>query len=255
MKYFKLNIIYLLAFSLTIGVISCNKDDHEHDKDPGKVVLEFEHLFGSTGLPFKFNTEYTHPRVQEKMTFTTFRYYVSNIKLKDKTGKWWEQADSYYIVDAKSESSSKITLNDVPAGEYDAVEMLFGVDSIKNVSGAQSGVLSPSEGMFWSWNSGYIMLKAEGTSPASSDGTFAFHLGGFSGPNAVPYKRQFAFNGDSFEISKDKSAQVHFKANVARMWHSTDGLATRSKQHMPGTVAATMSKDFYDGIIFDHIHK
>ncbi|MBK9150355.1 MAG: hypothetical protein IPM26_04870 [Saprospiraceae bacterium] len=255
MKYSGIKFLTLTLLVILSGLLSCSKDDHDHNADPGKVILEFEHVFGPAGLPFSLNKEFTHPRLQENMTFSTFRYYISNIRLRDLSGNWWSQPESYYIVDAKSVNDAKIKMNEVPAGTYDAIEILFGVDSLRNVSGAQSGALSPSEGMFWSWNTGYIMLKAEGTSPASADGTFAFHLGGFSGPNAVPYKRIFTFNGESFEISKSKSAQIHFKANTARLWHSSDGLAVRSKQHMPGPVAATMSKDFYDGVVFDHIHK
>ena len=77
--------------------------------------------------------------------------------------------------------AATLTLSDVPEGSYTEMSYVLGVDSTRNVSGAQAGALSTANGMFWSWSTGYIMLKAEGTSPNSGTGSFSFHLGGFSG--------------------------------------------------------------------------
>jgi hypothetical protein len=35
-----------------------------------------------------------------------------------------------------------------------AIKFLLGVDSLKNVSGIQTGALDPAKGMFWTWNTG-----------------------------------------------------------------------------------------------------
>lgn len=86
------------------------------------------------------------------------------------------------------------TLKDVPAGEYAGMELLLGVDSLQNEIGTQTGDLSPVHGMFWDWNTGYLMVKAEGPSPQSPVGTFAFHLGGYAGPYSVLTTRTFDIN-------------------------------------------------------------
>jgi hypothetical protein len=64
----------------------------------------------------------------------------------------------------------------VPAGTYTGMYLTMGVDSARNVSGAQEGALDPANGMFWSWTSGYIMIKAEGLSPQGAGGSFTYHL-------------------------------------------------------------------------------
>ena len=53
----------------------------------------------------------------------------------------------------------------MPAGNYNSLSFLLGVDSMHNVSGAQTGALDPANDMFWTWNSGYVMAKMEGASP------------------------------------------------------------------------------------------
>ncbi len=60
---------------------------------------------------------------------------------------------------------------------------LLGVDSLHNVSGAQTDALDPAKDMFWTWNTGYVMAKLEGNSPSSAlvNNKYEFHVGGFSG--------------------------------------------------------------------------
>ena len=75
----------------------------------------------------------------------------------------------------------------LPAGQYNKISFLLGVDSLKNVSGIQTGALDPLKDMFWTWKSGYVMAKLEGRSSASTlpHHMFEYHIGGFSGANNV----------------------------------------------------------------------
>lgn len=245
------SITTLLIASLFI--VSCNNDDTTDDGAvAGTVTLDLDHIWGPDQMPFLMNTELIHPMLGEDLTIETFRYYISNVKLQSTTGDWVILPESYYLVDASQ--STIMDLPDIPGGTYTAIQMTYGVDSLRNVSGAQSGALSPSQGMFWSWNTGYIMLKAEGTSTASLDGTFAFHLGGFTGEYAVPLTRTFDFGGQALRVDGDATAEIHLIGNIARLWHGAESLADRSKQHMPGATAQTMSHNFYDSFVFDHIH-
>jgi hypothetical protein len=47
------------------------------------------------------------------------------------------------------------------------------------------GDLDPTKGMYWTWQSGYINFKLEGTSPlcTTRNNEFQFHLGGYQKPN------------------------------------------------------------------------
>lgn len=253
MKKFNFLSLTLLA-ALNFIFTGCSKDeDHNHDHlHDGRVVLHFDHVFGANQEEFQLNKEFTHPRLGEKMTFTTFKYYVSNIRLVNKDGSKVEFPDSYFIIDAGG--SNQIILDNVKGGEYTGVELMMGVDSVRNESGAQTGALDPMNGMFWSWNSGYIMIKAEGTSPDAESGNFSFHLGGFKGENKVQTHKNFSFGTDVLTVDGDREAEIHILANVARLWHSAEKIAVRSKMQMPGPVAKSMSADFYEGIRFDHIH-
>jgi hypothetical protein len=142
----------------------------------------------------------------------------------------------------------------VPSGKYKELRYTLGVDSTRNVSGVQDGALSVSNGMFWSWNTGYIMLKAEGLSPNSATGQFTFHLVGYKGSHSIVTQKSTDLGGAKLMISSNATPQVHLIANVAHLWHSSNSVSVDNTIHMPGTKAKTMATDFYQGILFDHIH-
>ncbi|MFN4082439.1 MAG: MbnP family protein [Bacteroidia bacterium] len=248
----------LLAIAiLAIAVVSCKKHSHDEDHDHGNssLVIEFDHVWGTTLEQFQLNKWFVHPMSKDSMKFTMLRYYVSNIKLKKTDGNWYEIPESYYLVDASINKGNELQINDIPDGDYTNIKFTMGVDSIRNVSGVQTGALAPSNGMFWDWNTGYIMIKAEGESPQSADGTFAFHLGGFSGEFNVVRELSMDFKGAILSIKKDASPVIHLLVNPARFRHTLGSLSNGStKVHMPGASAKTMADDFNTWIRFDHIH-
>jgi hypothetical protein len=93
--------------------------------------------------------------------------------------------DKYYLVDFSDSTTTEIKISIAPY-VYNRISFTIGVDSAQNVSGAQTDALDPAKGMFWTWNTGYIMAKLEGTSPKSPQaGKFEYHIGGFSGADNV----------------------------------------------------------------------
>ncbi|WP_316930094.1 MbnP family protein, partial [Hymenobacter sp. IS2118] len=48
-------------------------------------------------------------------------------------------------------ASQLLALKDIPVGDYQSVSFTVGVDSARNVAGAQTGALDPNNGMFWTW--------------------------------------------------------------------------------------------------------
>lgn len=239
----------LLAVAI-IGFGSCKKkEDKPTPAVPivGNVNVKFSYVYGASMLPWEMNKQYIHSETGDTMTFTMFKFFVSNIKLKRADGTWWVQPESYYLLDAASVSASNCFVSNIPDGEYTAMEYTMGVDSLRNVSGAQTGALSLQTGMFWDWNTGYIMMKAEGNSPQSSTGKFALHFGGFSSTNNTVVVKTADF-GKAVKISKEKTSTITLVANPSRIWHSSPGLDSISVIHMPGANAVRMSKDFYDNI-------
>lgn len=226
---------------------SCNYSDR---KDVG---LKFDHKWGSSWGSFQMNETYTHPATDESIKFQTLNYYISNVKFKKADGTWWSEEESYHLVKVGENTVPELKVS-VPVGDYTAISYMIGVDSTRNVSGAQTGTLSPSHGMFWSWNTGYIFVKAEGMSEDAPNGGFSYHLGGFQGANnAIQHKEQ-TFGGEILVVSHDNHPSVHFYVNVARFWHGGISLEDIHTVHMPGQNAKTLATNFGDGFIVHHIH-
>jgi len=79
-----------------------------------------------------------------------------------------------------------------------------------NTSGALSGVLDPSNGMFWSWQSGYINFKIEGISPScdTRKNKFQFHIGGYQEPHTTLRRLSFRLDNQTTQI--DLNLDVFF---------------------------------------------
>ena len=241
-----------LVLSLAFG---CKKDKIEPTTSGTDIVtLKIEHTWQDS-LEFSLNQDLVNPSTHDTLNFTTFKYYISNIRLKKADGSWWTQSNSYFLLDLTNGTTPSIQLADVPKGEYTDIEYVLGVDSTRNVSGAQDGALSPSLGMFWSWNSGYIMLKAEGTSPNAGMGSFTYHLGGFSGTNNIVTKKSHAFTGNSLSVSGNGNCQIHLSAAPEKLWQTAGSVSTNAMIHMPGANAKMMADDFYGSFAFEHIHE
>lgn len=120
----------------------------------------------------------------DTFNITAFRYYLSNFSVTDIAGNTIKAAPEYFLVSEDSLNSKRITLK-LPAGRYKGLSFMIGIDSLLNCTGAQSGALDPIYGMFWTWNSGYIMAKLEGTSPSSHlpGHIIEFHIGGYRAPH------------------------------------------------------------------------
>ncbi|MCB0700706.1 MAG: hypothetical protein H6551_07355 [Chitinophagales bacterium] len=249
-----LRVITSVALMLAVtSLYSCKKEKqsiYPPTNVVGNVNVNFDYVFGHNLLPWTIGTQYVHPMTGDTMTFTTFKFYVSNIKFKDSKGNWWSEPNSYHLVCNTCPEKANIKINNVPGGDYVEMQYTMGIDSAMNVSGVYNGDLTLGNGMFWDWNSGFIMLKAEGNSPNSTTGVFAFHLGGFTGSDNIVTIKNTNFDGKTMAITNTKDAAVTLRVNPARLWHSVDGLSVRSTVHMPGPIAKTMATDFYSNISF-----
>ncbi len=154
----------------------------------------------------------------EQYHINKLKYYVSNIILSGK--QIVKNPGNYYLVNAASDDNS-IELT-IPTGNYNDLQFLLGVDSIRNCSGAQTGALDPMNDMFWTWNSGYVMFKLEGNSTASAADLqrIEHHIGGYKGANNVTTKISFSFSNDkSFEIKSNNTTEILIETNMDNYWH------------------------------------
>lgn len=144
----------------------------------GKLHISIENVFD--GEPLKLNERVYRTSAGDSIIISNYKYYISNIKLATVAGKEFEVPESYFLVNESRSSSKKFDI-ELPEGTYSAIRFMIGVDSLHNVSGAQTDALDPINAMFWDWNTGYIMGKLEGRLNNVEQTEYSFHIGGFAG--------------------------------------------------------------------------
>jgi hypothetical protein len=232
----------LILFFITIlTVFGCRK---KFDGN-AQIKLVMEHEFNALDFRADTTTVYNLSDGVEA-TFINFKYYFTNIKLKDDKGKWWSDPDSYYIIDA---TESKPTINlQVPSGKYSEISYTIGVDSLRNFSGAQGGALSPSNGMFWSWQTGYIHMISEGQSPQIDrpNKNFIHHIGGFLDSFNVVKVVESALPKPLI-IEVDNPQKIIMGIDVAKLYDNEGNklsIPEVTNIHTPGENAFKLSQNF-----------
>jgi hypothetical protein len=249
------------AVMLSTLLFACKKEDITPDPVPNpnpvtsSMVIKFDHVWGPNRTSWRLNEMRVHPSTGDTSTFTVLNYYISNVRLRKADGSEYVQPESYHLVRLQPNAGlADLKLNNVPVGDYTAITYTIGVDSTRNVSGVQEGALSPSNGMFWSWNTGYIFVKAEGTTPHAVNGNFRYHIGGFSGANNAIRTVTHTFNGGTLRVRQNAEPSLHMFVNVARFWHGGIRLSSVNNVHMPGANAVLLADNFRDAFVFDHLH-
>lgn len=242
MKTFK----YILFITLASAIFfSCKKKDPEPKKseEKGTLTIRFENKVGTEDLILDWKN-YTNN--SDTFNVTMFSYYISNIKLRATDNSVYSEMESYHLIKADDAGTLQFTLPNVPAKSYSSITFMIGVDSTRNVSGAQTGALDPGKGHFWSWNSGYIMAKLEGTSPQSTatGNMLMFHVGGFHGANSTLKTVTLPLTTPAI-VSSSKTPQVLLKADLAE-WFAPNSVsfATLHTVHMPGANAKKIADNY-----------
>lgn len=219
---------YIISFSFII--FSCKKDQKiepvkEQVKeeiifsDNGSVAFNFNAL--ADNLPLIANTKWYVNANGDNYTVSRFNYYVSNVKLKRDNGSVFSEPESYHII-KHIEGARSFNILNVPPGDYDQIEFTIGVDSARNVSGAQTGDLSPDSLMFWTWSTGYIFFKLEGeyqTLNSMPGATYAMHVGGFDGKDNCIRKCTFNLT-NKLSIKKEKTSKVFYDVNINEIFNN-----------------------------------
>jgi len=186
----------------------------------------------------------------EDYSVSTFKFYIHGIELSNSRTNDVVRPDKndHYLINATDASTSYITLS-VPSSTYDGISFLIGVDSIRNVSGAQTGALDPAQGMFWTWSTGYIMAKLEGNSPSAQtpNNVIEYHIGGFRGTDNVIRKVSLNFpSGQQLGLKQESQSAINITANVNRWFNHTTAIRISEKpvSMSPGTLAAQIADNY-----------
>lgn len=249
----------IILFTSVLLVYACKKDTKTPEPTPepvanvGTVKVTFKNMVDT--LPLVFGNTYKNPN-GDTMSINMFKYYISNVVFTKSDGSKHVEPNSYHLINQGLSSSLSFVVSNVPAGTYTSVTYMIGVDSIRNVSGAQDGDLMQSLNMFWDWSTGYIMLKLEGSSPksASLDKSITFHLGGFTDPYNVLKTRTITF-GQDLIVSNSKSPQLKLKTNVNEMFKTPTliDFSTTYEVTAPGINANSIANNYADMISYETI--
>ncbi len=213
----------LFAATLLLLAACSKKDTPAPDEPIGVLTIDFSNKVGSSAMVLN-GPSYTNS-FGESYTIRKFKYYVSNIVLSNGSISDAEK-ESYHLVDQASTAS--LSFNIFPkVNTYTTISFVLGVDSLRNVSGAQSGALDPLNDMFWTWSTGYIMAKMEGNSPVSSqpNNRVEYHMGGFAGTNSVLKKITLAMPaGKTIDIRKGKISVLRIDADLNTWWQGPNDI-------------------------------
>ena len=142
----------------------------------GGIKFQIENQVDGQNVVFN-NLIYTNA-AGNKYSISTLKYYLSNFIFTKNDGTLF-YVSSYNLVDASDANKISFTLNNIPNGVYNNLKLDVGIDQSHNHSGVQSGDLDPMYDMIWSWNTGYIFLKHEGSyvDTAGKTQVLLFHYG------------------------------------------------------------------------------
>ena len=217
-------LLRLFLVLLSVVVTGCG-DDENAPKEKGSLAIVFNNYYGNEDL--LLNTDYVNPS-NESFRISKLNYYVSNIKLKRTDGTEYivPQDSSYFLIREDQVESQTVTLNRIPAGDYNAITFTIGVDSLRSTMGIskRTGVLDPAQGhdgMYWTWNSGYIFFKMEGISPAApteQENKFYYHIGGFGGYDTPTLNNlretTITLGADVAAVGVNSTPNVHLKVDL-----------------------------------------
>ncbi len=232
--------LLLLCFIL-MNVVTFAQASLENNKR-GRQRLQF--IFQNTvnGAVLQSDRIYRNA-FGEPFTIRSFKYYISDIELQYQDRSFKETGVASHLVN-ETDSASKSFYIDAPAGNITAIRFLLGVDSAANSSGIQTGALDPAKGMYWIWNTGYIMAKLEGSSPVSKapGKQFSYDIGGYKSGEQAAREVTLALPA----TGNGQPATMIIQADVAK-WFSGRHDIKISEQpmcHEPGKLAMQIGDNY-----------
>ena len=235
----------LIPFALLSFFTKQSSTDNTTPNNSGTVKIRFINTV--KGKPLELHTgKYLNP-FGEEYSISKFKYYVSGVSLQRGKAVFFEE-ESFHLIDESNADALHFSFA-LGAGEYNSLQFMLGVDSLHNVSGAQSGALDPLNDMFWTWNSGYVMAKIEGRSPQSTlvNNKLEYHIGGFTGENNVLKNITLNFPaGKSLNIQQGKTSEIIIEADIDTWWQQPNDIkiAEHPVCSSPGPLAKKIADNY-----------
>jgi hypothetical protein len=138
-------------------------------------------------------------------TVSACRFYISDLVFLHNKDTVAKDKTVYHLIDAEKVESCSIATTNIP--EYNSICFKLGIDSITSTSGVFGGALDPTNGMYWTWQSGYINFKLEGSFKGKD---YSYHLGGYLSSESAWQNVTLPVKSGNSTITVDLS--VFFKA-------------------------------------------
>ena len=235
----------LKILCLAIVTLLCGSKHGLAQKKEASIIFKFENQANHKLLVLN-DSSYVND-FGEHYSITKLKYYISDISLGTKEESFTTK--NIFLMDAANEE--KISINILP-GIYSKIIFILGVDSAYNNSGAQEGALDPLNGMFWTWNTGYVYFKMEGYSPASNAdlNRIEHHIGGYRGPNKA--NRQIRLNFlQPLVINDGDQKEIVVNLNLDKYWKGPNDISIQTNALIMTTgELAKKSADNFPGMFF-----
>jgi len=217
--------------------------------DTDKVLFEIVPVFN--GKPLQLSKQYYVNEHGDTLYIDVFRFYITNISFTCNRNAINKNSHLFDVADS---STYDFLLKKIPPGHYDGLQFTIGVDSIDNTSGANEGDLDPVKGMYWAWNSGYIMAKLEGHSKVCKTlhQAFEFHIGGYMPPNNTARPVLLKLPA-SFAILEHDIPCITLKVDIAAWFSGNLDISKINYIVTPGKEANEMADKYVKMISVDTV--
>lgn len=266
-----MKLIFFFVPSILLLLSSCKKDVQEpvyQESNLAPLSVEFDNIIGGQNLVLN-TTNYTNA-AGENYNVQILQYFISNIKVKKADGTIYTvKQDSSYFLIKEADQNTRFAKVNVPEGDYTSLTFTLGVDSLRSTMdiSKRTGVLDPSggmdNGMYWGWNSGYIFLKMEGTSPQapvdpSGVRKYRYHIGGFGGYSATTINNIKTITLDLTargiaQVRKNRNANIHLFADISKVLNgSTNVSIATNTQVMFSDFSVNIANNYQNMFTHDH---
>lgn len=153
-------LLLILCFTSAFLASSCKKEKSDTPPEEYQVTFIFSHKIGNEVL--EFDTIRYFNAFGNKYSVATLKYFISNITLLRPDSGTLLFNEDHYVDASDTATFTFIPSVKAPPGNYSRISFIFGLDSLKNVTGRFPD--PPENKMEWpaAIGGGYHYMKLEG---------------------------------------------------------------------------------------------
>ncbi|GAB3572379.1 MbnP family protein [Hymenobacter daeguensis] len=266
MKRFAIPSFAAMLSLAALTLAGCKKD--EPVANTGTVTLHMDNgvtMTGTSGPAFNSLALATGSYVNaagDDFKVTTFKYYISNVKLLKADNSVYTLPKAYYLVDHSKPETQELEMSDIPVGDYTAISFMVGVDSVRSKAGNfTEAALNSNNGMLWTMNGvdEFINLNLTGYSTRSPSGGITFHIAGYKHSTTNTIRTvtvPFPAANSPMLVRPDHSPEIHMQVDIAKMFTGPNPIRFSGVYNVMGGAPAVQIADNIQAGMFTvaHVH-